>query len=212
MRVTVFGADNDIGRKVVEELIWRGYEPRVFASDPSTVPETWGRRVQVLSGQLTDPVAVAAAVARAEAVVNALDPRLDRPGAHLVEGTVHMVGAMQDHGVHRYIGLGSPAVGLCPRERPTAQVRAHRAFLRSLHPRVHGQMRQMMATVTGAGLDWTIVRFLRSTPGRGPGLKYVGYFGQDAIGCSAAAGDVAAFAVTQLLDARHITNAPAVSN
>ena len=56
------------------------------------------------------------------------------------------------------------------------------------------------------------MRFLRRTPGRGRGLKYVGYFGHDAIGSSAAAGDIAAFAVTQLLDARHITNAPAVSN
>lgn len=210
--MTVFGADNDIGRRVVEELIWRGYAALVFVPDPSTVPGTWGRRVQVVTGQLTDPVGVAAAVARADAVVNALDPRLDRPGAHLVQGTAHMVAAMQDHGVHRYIGLGSPAVGLCPKERPTPVVKAHRFLLRALHPRVHGQMRQLMATVTGADLDWTIVRFLRHTTGRGRGLKYVGYFGHDAIGSCAAAGDIAAFAVTQLLDARHVTDAPAVSN
>ncbi|MGX5358221.1 NAD(P)H-binding protein [Kocuria sp. KH4] len=210
--MSIFGADNDIGREVVEELIWRGYEPRVFVSDPATVPGTWGHWVQVVSGQLTDPVAVAAAVAGAEAVINALDPRPDRPGAHLVEGTARLVAAMRDHGVHRYIGLGSPAVGLCPKEQPTPVVKAHRVLLRALHPRVHGQMQQMMATVTGADLDWTIVRFLRHTPGRGRGLKYVGYFGHDALGSSAAAGDIAAFAVTQLLDARHITNAPAVSN
>lgn len=73
-------------------------------------------------------------------------------------------------------------------------------------------MQQMMATVTGAELDWTIVRFLRHTPGGGRGLRYVGYFGHDAIGCSAAAGDIAAFAVNQLLDARHVSDAPAVSN
>ena len=212
MRVTVFGADNAIGREVVEELIWRGYEALVLVSDPSTVPDTWGHRVQVVSGQLTDPVAVAAVVTQAEAVVNAGDPRLNRSGAHLVEGTAHMVTAMQAHGVARYIGLGSPAVGLCPKEQPTPAVRAHRVLLRALHPGVHGQMRQMMATVTGADLDWTIVRFLRHTPGRGRGLKYVGYFGHDAIGSSAAAGDIAAFAVTQLLDARHVTNAPAVSD
>ncbi|MFC4902733.1 NAD(P)-dependent oxidoreductase [Kocuria oceani] len=212
MRVTVFGADNEVGGKVVEELIWRGYEAMVFVSDPSTVPSTWGHRVQVVGGQLTDSVAVAAALERTEAVVNTLDPRLDGPGAHLVEGTAHIVAAMQHHGVRRYVGLGSPAVGLCPKEQPTPVVKIHRVLLRALRPRVHGQMRQMMATVTGAELDWTIVRFLHHTPGRGRGLKYVGYFGHDAIGSSAAAGDIAAFAVTQLLDARHITDAPAVSN
>ncbi|WP_396411426.1 NAD(P)H-binding protein [Kocuria kalidii] len=210
--MTVFGADNDIGRRVVEELIWRGYAAQVFVSDPGALPVAWGSRVQVVTGQLTDRVGVAAAVARADAVVNALDPRLDRPGAHLVEGTAHLVAAMQEHGVHRYIGLGSPAVGLCPKERPTPVLKAHRVLLRALHPRVHRQMRQLMATATGADLDWTIVRFLRHTTGRGHGLKYVGYFGHDAIGCRAAAGDIAAFAVTQLLDARHVTDAPAVSN
>ena len=212
MRVTVFGADNDIGRKVVEELIWRGYEARVFVSDPAAVPSIWGARVQVVGGQLTDPVAVAAAVARAEAVVNALDPRLDDPGAHLREGTVHVVAAMQDHGVHRYVGLGSPAVGLCPKERPTPVVTAHRALLRTLHPRVHGQMRHMMATVTGTELDWTIVRFLRSRGGDTRGLRYVGFFGEDNIGCSATEVDIARFTAAQVMDTAYIDDAPAVSN
>lgn len=172
MRVTVFGADNEIGGKVVDELIWRGYEAMVFVSDPSTVPSTWGHRVQVVGEQLTDSVAVATALERTEAVVNTLDPRLDGgPGAHLLEGTAHMVTAMQHHGVRRYVGLGSPAVGLCPKEQPTPVVKAHRVLLRALRPRVHGQMRQMMATVTGAELDWTIVRFLRHTPGRGRGAE-----------------------------------------
>lgn len=43
-------------------------------------------------------------------------------------------------------------------------------------------------------------------------MKYLGYIGHGAIGSSAAAGDIAAFAVTPLLDARPITNAPAVSH
>ncbi|MFC4905047.1 NAD(P)-dependent oxidoreductase [Kocuria oceani] len=212
MRVSVFGAENDIGRQVVEELLCRGYTVRVFVTDPTTVPVAWGPRVQLSTGRLTDPVAVGAAVAWGEAVVNAHDPRLTRPGAYLVEGTGVVVAAMARHGVRRYIGLGSPAVGLCPSERPTARVRVHRAYLRVVHPRVHHRMQQMMTMVTGTGLDWTLVRFLRHTGGRGPGLKYVGYFGHDDLGCCAAAGDIAAFAVTQLLDTRHVADAPAVSN
>jgi putative NADH-flavin reductase len=212
VRVTVFGADHEIGRQIVEELLCRGYGVLVFVTDPTTVPVTWRLRVQLTTGQLTDPVAVSAAVAWGEAVINAVDPRLTRPGAHLVEGTGVVVAAMARHGVRRYIGLGSPAVGRCPTERPTARVRAHRVYLRAVHPRMLQQMRQIMATVTGTQLDWTIVRFLRHTRGGGPGLRYVGYFGHDDLGCCAAAGDIAAFAVTQLLDTRHVTDAPAVSN
>ncbi|MFI7481308.1 NAD(P)-dependent oxidoreductase [Kocuria sp. M1R5S2] len=212
MRVTVFGADNDIGQQVVEELLCRGYGVLVFVTDPTTVPVTWGPRVQLSTGRLTDRAAVSAAVAWGEAVINALDPRLTRPSAHLVEGTGVVVAAMARHGVRRYIGLGSPAVGRCPTERPTPRVRAHCAYLKTVHPRVHQQVRQIMTTVTGTELDWTIVRFLRHTRGPGPGLKYVGYVGHDDLGCCAAAGDIAAFAVTQLLDTRHVTDAPAVSN
>lgn len=210
--MTVIGTGDDIGREVVEELLRRDHEALAFVSEPSPVPGSWGRRVQVVSGQLTDPAGVAATIDSGQAVVNAVDPRLGSPGVHLVQGATHVVAAMRDHGARRSVGLGSPAVRLCPRERTTVWVRAHRAVLRFLHPRVHGQTRQMMATVTGADLDRTIVRFLRPTPGRGLGLKYVGYFGHDAVGSCAAAGDIAALAVTQLLDARHITDAPAVSN
>jgi putative NADH-flavin reductase len=184
MRVTVFGADNDIGRQIVEELLCRGYGVLVFVTDPTTVPVTWGPRVQLSTGRLTDPVAVRAAVAWGEAVINAVDPRLTRPGAHLVEGTGVVVAAMAWHGVRRYIGLGSPAVRRCPTERSTPRIRAHRTYLKAVHPRVHHRMRQIMATVTGTELDWTIVRFLRHNRGRGPGLKYVGYFGHDDLGAA----------------------------
>lgn len=40
IRVNVLGSDNDIGRKIAEKLIWRGYEV-LFVGDPTVMPGTW---------------------------------------------------------------------------------------------------------------------------------------------------------------------------
>jgi len=70
----------------------------------------------------------------------------------------------------------------------------------------------MLAVVTGADLDWTIVRFVRRAPGTGHGVGYVGYFGHDDLGIWATATDIAGFAAAQVLDTRYIGAAPAISH
>jgi len=136
MRVTVFGTGNEVGRAVVDHLICRGFEVVAFVADAGVAAQRWGRDVSVSVGEITDPVAVAAAVAGSGAVVNALDPRLDhaaRDGA-LVQATTDIVTAMQRQGVRRYIGLGGPVTGMYQHERPPAWLRVHRALMTVLHP------------------------------------------------------------------------------
>lgn len=214
MRVTVFGADNEVGQAVAEHLACQGLEVLAFVADPAPVTHRWGPGVEVMRGKLTDPVAVTAAVAWSETVVNALDPRLERLARDgvLVEATGLLVAAMQTHGVRRYIGLGGPVTGLYPHERPPAWLRAHRVLTTTLHPGRCQQEQQMLAVVTDADLDWTIVRFAHQTPGRGRGVKYVGDFGRDHVGIGASADEIAGFAATQVLSTRFIGAAPAISH
>ena len=70
----------------------------------------------------------------------------------------------------------------------------------------------MLEVVTDSELDWTIVRFLRSRGGDTRGLRYVGFFGEDNIGCSATEVDIARFTAAQVMDTAYIDDAPAVSN
>lgn len=214
MRVTVVGAGDDVGREVVAQLLARGYEVLAFVSPGAALPPTWAGTARVVVGELIDPVPVAAAVAWAQVVINALDPRLDRPRRRnaLIVGTGHVVAAVADYGVPRYIGLGSPAARLCPQERPTAQVRAHQTWLRVFRPRVYRQMRGMFEVATSCGAGWTIVRVFHHSRGPGHGLKYVGFFGQHEIGAWASAADITRFTVDQVLETRFIDTAPAVSS
>ncbi|WP_368823111.1 NAD(P)-dependent oxidoreductase [Kocuria arenosa] len=212
--MSVFGGTGPIGGEIITELVCRGYAVTAFLPDHRDVPDAWGEAVQVITGDLGDPMAVDTAVAPADAVINALDPRRTRPGRRppLVEATTTIVAGMHRHGIRRYIGLGTPAVTVCPREQPTARIRWHRFLLRCLQPGTFRQMAGMLHVVTATELEWTIVRFLHANTRGARGLKHVGHFGPDPVGASATAADIARFAVTQILDTTYIGTAPAVSN
>lgn len=214
MKVTVFGATGPTGCEVVEDLVFRGHEVIAYVPGAQEVPRAWHERVEVVVGDVADAAAVDAVVAGGQAVINALDPRLghESRGVPMVEGTGNIVESMLRHGVRRYIGHGSPAVRLCPRERPTAGVRVNRLLVQCFRPRAYRQMVGMHEVVTGSGLDWTIVRFLHRRNGDARGLKRMGFLGDDAVGLSAVEVDIARFTAAQVLDTAYIGTAPAVSN
>jgi uncharacterized protein YbjT (DUF2867 family) len=106
MNVTVFGATGAIGQQVVQQLRASGHAVTAYVRTPGKVPSTWGQDVTVVTGEITDAAAIDRAVTGADAVVSALGPSMDRKatGLPLVEGTQHIVAAMQRHGVRRYVG------------------------------------------------------------------------------------------------------------
>ena len=213
MKVAVFGAASSMGWEVVDDLLFRGHEVIACVPDLGRCPP-WGDGVEVLAGAVTDTATVEAVVARAKAVVNVLGPGREQevPGSSLVLGTQRIVAAMAAHGVHRYVGHGSPVVRMCPLDQPTARTRWRRRVTRCLHPRAYRVHRAMLEAVTNSQLDWTLVRFVRARGGDARGLKYVGFFGHDGIGHSATEVDIARFTAAQVMDTAYIDHAPAVSN
>jgi nucleoside-diphosphate-sugar epimerase len=213
MNVTVFGATGTIGAQVVDQLRQRGHTVTAYVRSPGKVPAGWGTDVTVVVGEITDAAAIDRAVAGADAVVSALGPSMDRnaTGLPLVEGTRHIVAAMQRHGVRRYVGNGTPSV-LDPRERPTWQTRLSTFMAKTLLRRAYDEMVGMSQAVTTSGLDWTIVRFLapKDGPARGSGRQ--GFYGTDRLGFNVARADIAAFTAAQVDDPRYVGAAPAISN
>lgn len=214
MKVVVIGAAGSIGREVVTDLVFRGYEAIVYGPDPGHVPDQWGNDVEVVVGALTDAAALDTAVARVDAVVNALVPYrgCGRRGVSLVEVTGSIVASMDRHGVRRYVGLSSPVAVQCLREDLAVCVRWWRWLLRRFHPRAYRQMRAMSQVVMDSGLDWTIVRYTIARSGQATGLKHVGFFGEETLGCLATEVDIARFTAAQVLDTSYVGAAPAVSN
>jgi nucleoside-diphosphate-sugar epimerase len=169
--------------------------------------------VRVVVGEITDATAIDRAVAGADAVVSALGPSMDRnaTGLPVVEGTRHIVAAMQRHGVRRYFGNGTPSV-LDPRERPTWQTRLSTFMAKTFLRRAYDEMVGMGQAVATSGLDWTIVRFLALKDGPARGSMRQGFYGTDRLGFSVTRADIARFTADQVDDPRYVGAAPAVSN
>jgi uncharacterized protein YbjT (DUF2867 family) len=112
MRCVVFGATGYIGGRLVPELVRAGHTVRAVARDPAKLAEVpWRDQVEIVTGDVTDPASVAAAVAGQEVVyylVHSLHQRgfvqLDRTAAHTVAA------AARPSGVRRIVYLG----GLTP--------------------------------------------------------------------------------------------------
>jgi uncharacterized protein YbjT (DUF2867 family) len=213
VNVTVFGATGAIGAQVVDQLRASGHAVTAYVRNPGKVPTTWGDDVTVVVGEITDAAAIDRAVDGADAVVSALGPSMDRKatGLPLIEGTRHIVDAMQRHGVRRYVGNATPSV-LDPRERPTWQTRLPTLMARTFLRRAYDEIVGMSRAVTTSGLDWTIVRFLAPKDGPAKGTLRVGFFGSDRLGFAVTRADIAAFTAAQVDDPRFIGAAPAISN
>jgi putative NADH-flavin reductase len=213
MNVTVFGATGAIGTLTVNELLAHGHTVTAYARNPAKVPTSWGEKVRVVIGEMSDAAAIDTAVAGADAVISALGPAMDRKatGLPLVEGTGHILAAMGRHGVTRYIGQATPAV-LDPQEKPTLITRFTSFMPRTFMPRAYDEIRGMTGPVIDSELDWTIVRFI--APKDTPKQERVrtGFFGTDNIGFAASRADIAAFTAAQVDDATYVRRAPAISN
>ena len=213
MNVTVFGATGAIGQQVVGQLRTRGHAVTAYVRNPGKVPAAWGADVTVVVGEITDAAGIDRAVAGADAVASALGPSMDRKatGLPLVEGTSHIIAAMQRHGVRRYVGNGTPSV-LDRRERPTWQTRLSTFMAKTFLRRAYDEMVGMGQAVTTSGLDWTIVRFLAPKDGPARGEMRQGFYGTDRLGFAVTRADIAAFTADQVDDRRYVGAAPAISN
>ncbi len=141
--VTVFGGTGFLGRRIVEALTGEGHDVRIGTRRPegdaakrvAEGPGAGSRRpVKV---DVLDPVSVAAAVARADAVVNAVGHYVEKPGASFedvhVEGAKRVADAAREAGVPRLVhlsGIGSDPEAASPyvRSRGRGEAAVRDAF------------------------------------------------------------------------------------
>ncbi len=210
--VTVFGATGKIGRLVVDQLLAAGHTVTAHVRNPDKVT-TAHPRLRVAEGTLDDPVSISRSVEGADAVISALGPTLRRgaTGTPVADGTRNIVAAMHAAGVHRYIGLATPAVA-DERDRPTLKGRLLRLMPRAAMPNALTELDGMTEAVTQSDLDWTIARITNPTDKPAKGTTRSGFLGRDRIGFAMTRADIAAFLVGQLTDDTYRRAAPAISN
>jgi putative NADH-flavin reductase len=169
MKILVLGASGGIGRQVVEQALGHGHDVVAFVRDPSKFA-VWDERLAVVTGDVTDPVAVQAAVQGCDAVISALGSRGERPVSVYSDGIANTIRAMTARGIRRLVvvsssGVGTDAAGLSIAARAMRKLPGLRD--------VYEDMERMEGDVMLSDLDWTIVRPAGLTDGPLTGIYRV---------------------------------------
>jgi len=207
MTITIFGASGRTGKHLVRKALARGYLVRAFVRDRSRL--AFGDpRLEVIEGDVHDPGRVEKAVAGAEAILSALGwTRRSRKDV-LSEAAKNIVSAMKKHNVRRIIALTGYGVRF-PNDPPDSVSKKIFHFLLGIFlPHLVPDGIVYAKTISGSGLDWTIVRapILSNRRGR---LSYkTGYFDPGISMVSRE--DVADFMIRQIKDRQYIGEAPVI--
>jgi putative NADH-flavin reductase len=159
-KIVVFGANGPTGRLLVRQALDRGYAVTAVTRHPETFAVR-DEGLQVLAGDVYDPVSVEQAVAGQDAVLSTLGvPFSRKPIKVYSEGMENILRAMKKAGVRRLVCVTSSATDT------HAGPHGGWFFEKVLQPFVVGvigktmyqDMRKMETLVRESGLDWTIVR------------------------------------------------------
>jgi putative NADH-flavin reductase len=142
VNVTVFGAGGRTGRGVVAEAFARGHAVTAVVRRPPDPPLDPAARI--VTGDARDPVAVAAALEGADAILSAMGPAGDDPGTAYSDAIAALVTAMGASGPRRLVITANARVF---DDRPLA----------GQYAGVSQEHRRALATLRASGLDWTVV-------------------------------------------------------
>lgn len=170
MKIVLFGATGNVGRRVVAEALQRGHEVVGVVRDPGAV-QAPDPQVRLVKGDATDADSVALVAAGSDAVVSAISPRPNARGLaapSLVNNAQALIAGLPRAGVKRVLmvgGAGSLEVA------PGQQLVDQSDFPDAYKPEAlegRAALGTWRANGTKAGLAWT---FLSPAVAIGPGER-----------------------------------------
>lgn len=103
MKVTLYGATGQIGRRILEELLQRGHSVTAVVRDPAKLDARG--RLTVIPGDVDDVAGIAGASKGADALVSAYGPGAEHP-ENLLSVTRNLIAGAQQSGVPRFLFVG----------------------------------------------------------------------------------------------------------
>ena len=208
MKVIVIGATGSIGRLTVESLLADGHTVTAFARTPKRLGIEH-HALRPWAGDARDTGSLTGAIRGQDAVVVTLGAGASRRNRIRSEGTLNVIQAMQQTGVHRLIVQSTLGA-----HESWANLNVFWKYVMFglLLRAAHRDHELQESLVRASGLDWTIVRPSAFADGPATGQFHVG-FGPDQRGLSLkiARAEIAGFLKRQINDGRYLHRAVAIS-
>jgi putative NADH-flavin reductase len=160
MKLVVFGAQGGIGAQVVEQALASGHEVTAIVRRPSAMT-LQDERLDVIKGDVLEPVTFQAAIVGQDAVVSALGIRNRAPTTVYSQGVANIIAAMNAAHIRRLLCVS--ASGLDP--GPLWQRLFAKPMLWLILKEMYSDLARMETAVKASGLDWTIMRPPQFTDG-----------------------------------------------
>lgn len=161
MKIAVFGATGRTGRPLVAQALERGHEVVAFVRDPAKF-DLEGDRLEVVSGDAYTGEGVTEAIEGTDAVVSVLGQTSEGPDDLLTVAGGHVMDAMEESGVDRFVTLVGAAVRT-EDEEVSLGGRIMGGLLKLLNRQALEDAKAHVADVRNRDLDWTVVRAPRLT-------------------------------------------------
>lgn len=164
MRLALFGSTGRVGGRVLEYALAAGHTVRALARDPKKLAPRTG--LEVITGDVLDPSAVARTVSGADAVLSTLGGAgLADPGEAQSQGMRNILAAMKDAGIRRIIavcnrGAMDSSKGGFVAEQPEFGETYRAVSMRHV---------EAWKAMRGSGLDATMLVFSDIVPGERTG-------------------------------------------
>jgi putative NADH-flavin reductase len=157
MKIALFGATGNVGRRVAAEALRRGHQVVGVVRDPAAVaPPEAG--VPLLKGDATKAESIASLVHGADAVVSAISPRPNARGLaapSLVDNARAMIGGLRRTGVKRVLFVGGAgSLEVAPGQQLVDQPGFPEAYKAEA---LEGRRALEVWRTEGDGLDWTFL-------------------------------------------------------
>ena len=206
MKIIIFGATGSLGRHLVEQALAKGEEVTAFLRDASTL-DRHHQNLNLIEGNVLDPVAVDAAVKGHDAALIALGA--GRKGGVRAQGTKHIIDAMECHYVRRLV---------CQTTLGAGDSHKHLNFFWK-HIMFGWLLKQAMADheeqeafIQKSNLDWTTIRPAAFTDGPATGDYKLGFpSSESGLALKISRADVASVMLQQMTTDTYLHKSPGLS-
>ncbi|MFC9994327.1 NAD(P)-dependent oxidoreductase [Nocardia sp. NPDC127526] len=167
MRLTIFGATGGTGSRLVRTALADGHEVTAVVRGRHTLPSH--RNLRVVTADVMNPGEIEAAVAGADAVLDAVGSREKGPTSVTTDAAESICKAMEATGARRLIVISNSARIAGPGDEPFTRFVVKPLILRPLLRHSLNDMAQAEDVVRRTRLDWTIVRAPQLTDNKAKG-------------------------------------------
>ncbi len=156
MRIIIFGATGPTGQLILKQGLDKGYEITAVGRRIDTIT-IQHPHLHIIQADVSNATAVEQAIQGQDVVISVLGCTYSfKPISIYSTGTLHIIQAMQKHGLRRLLGVTSG--GANPHFAIQEGIVFGLIIKRFIGRTLYSDMRRMEDLMTSSNLDWTIVR------------------------------------------------------